>query len=291
MRIQSGNDIENGEKNQAIRNRESWLKVLVIALFSVIIAWKLITTPININMADFRFTDLLSLLLAIFATVLSVAFYFKATDTSNIFYDNTYKFTRDVSEILGRIEVGFGERLKHLDEGYFDLIDRLPIDIPKVEKEVEKEKEEVKKTEEERNQLLEELMEKASLEQKEKKELFEILKKKDEALRRSMEDLAFLQRELKNEKNRVEELTSPSIPNRFLLSTGKFLIQLAERLDVLNASPEVIRERFNRVKGDIPDKIINDMKQNGYIDSRGNLTSNGVKRLLRRAREMQTFVP
>ena len=39
----------------------------------------------------------------------------KATDTSNNFYDNSYKFTKEISEILGRIEAGFGEKLKHID--------------------------------------------------------------------------------------------------------------------------------------------------------------------------------
>lgn len=92
---------EKDERSPAIRNRESWLKVFVITLVSIIIAWKFVTSPISINLSEFKFSDLLSLTLALFSISLSVAFYFKATDTSNDFYDNTYKFTKEVSEILG----------------------------------------------------------------------------------------------------------------------------------------------------------------------------------------------
>lgn len=285
IRSQSRDDIEKNEKNPAIRNRESWLKVLVIALFSLLIAWKFVTTPININMVDFRFTDLLSLLLGIFAVVLSVAFYFKATDTSNIFYDNTYKFTQDVSEILGRIEGVFGERLRHLDEGYVGLInrfDRLPIDIPKVEKQVKKEEEEVKKKEDDRNQLLETLMKKARLDDKEKRELFESLKDKDKELLHAKSELEFLKRKLENEENRIGSLPSTSV-SRMLLSTSKFMTQLAEQLDPLNTSPDVVSERFNRMKENIPDKIIEDMKHNGFVDSEGGLTSRGFRILINKA--------
>ena len=67
-------------KDPNIANRESWLKVCVIGGFSALIAWKVLSAPIIFNLSDFRFTDLLNLLLAFFAIALSVAFYFKATD-------------------------------------------------------------------------------------------------------------------------------------------------------------------------------------------------------------------
>ena len=276
MKIQSGDDIEKNKKSQEIRNRESWLKVLVIALFSIIIAWKIVTTPLDINMADFRFTDLLTLIVAIFAIVLSMAFYFKATDTSNIFYDNTYKFTQDVSEILGRIEAGFGERLRHLDEGYSGLMnkfDRLPIDINKVEKEAKHEEEEVKKIEKERDQLLETLVEKAKLANHEKTELFKNLKEKDEELNQAKNEFEFLKRKLENEATRAEYRQVPPIH----YSTRKYLIQLAERLDVINAHPDKIMERYSRMEDNIPNNIFNNMLETGIIDREGNLTRRGVQ--------------
>ena len=117
--------IETDEKSQAIRNRESWIKVYVIFIFSSLITWKLAISKINLDLSDFNFTDLLSLLMALFAISLSVAFYFKAEETSNKFYHNSYEFTKEISEILGRIEAGFGEQLRHLDQGYTGLRDKV----------------------------------------------------------------------------------------------------------------------------------------------------------------------
>jgi len=56
---------------------------------------------------------------------MSFAFYFQASQTSNTFYDNTYKFTKDTSEVLGRMEGMFGEKLSHLNDNYTRMDKRL----------------------------------------------------------------------------------------------------------------------------------------------------------------------
>jgi len=102
--------------------------------------------------------------MAFFAVSLSAAFYFKATDTSNEFYNNQYKFTKDVSEILGRIEAGFGERLRHIDEGTKGLRDKLEnYDITGAKKEVEEKQDNVEKRKNEVKTTISDIMERASL--------------------------------------------------------------------------------------------------------------------------------
>ncbi len=104
------------EKDPKIVNRESWLKIFLIALVAVFVVYKLAVTPMAFDFTKLDSADFLNLILAMFAIGMSAAFYFKATDTSNRFYDNSYKFTKDMSEILGRKEAGFGERLRRIDE-------------------------------------------------------------------------------------------------------------------------------------------------------------------------------
>ncbi len=278
MRIQSGVYIEENEKSQAIRNRESWLKVLVIALFSFIIALKLVTSSFNINMSDFRFTDLLSLILAIFAMVLSVAFYFKATDTSNDFYNNTFIFTKEISEILGRIEAGFGERLRHLDEGYTKLGDKfenLPFDPIKAEKKVKHEEEEIKKKEIERDRMLEELAQRAKLEDNEKKALFNKLDMENKELLDAKRELEFLKRRLEDAERSSEH--PPSRIPRMRASTKVFLANIVNQMEVFNATPGEIDARFNSLKEDIPEGIIDDLKHIGFLSPDGELTVRGVQ--------------
>ena len=99
-----------------IKNRESWFKMIILSAFSIVIIVKLLSSSFSINLSDLKFTDILSLLLALFSMGISIAFYFKATDTSNEFYNNTYRFTQDMSKILERMESGFGEKLSNIQD-------------------------------------------------------------------------------------------------------------------------------------------------------------------------------
>ena len=145
------NNTDNAEEKIALRN--NWLKIFVVVTVTAVISVKLWQADFGQAFAGFDFSDLLSLFLAIFSIGLAVLFYLKATDTSNVFYDNTYRFTKDVSEILGRVEAGFGERLRHLDEGYSGLksaVEKIPFDRKKAQKEIEEEEEQLEKVERER---------------------------------------------------------------------------------------------------------------------------------------------
>lgn len=108
-------DFNQIEKNK-IKNRESWFKMIILSAFSVVIIAKLLGSSFNIDLSELKFTDVLSLLLALFSMGIAIAFYFKATDTSNEFYDNTYKFSQSMTEILARIESGFGEKLSNIQD-------------------------------------------------------------------------------------------------------------------------------------------------------------------------------
>jgi len=151
----------------------TWFKIVLISSITGTILYKIITFSLDITKFDlskFDFSDLLSLILAIFSIGLSVMFYIKADETSNRFYDNTQKFTRDISEILGRIEAGFGEKLKHIDEGYSKFIeDYYSNGKPLIESKLEeKENEEIKKKEQDDNKIIQNLIDKSKLDSEQK---------------------------------------------------------------------------------------------------------------------------
>ena len=85
---------------------------IVVLILAGVVSYRLLTA----SFASFDFSQLISLIIALFSIALSAQFYFKATDTSNKFYDRTYRLTKDLFEILGRIEERFGEMLKHIHE-------------------------------------------------------------------------------------------------------------------------------------------------------------------------------
>lgn len=218
--------------------RTNWLKIIVILVLTIIIGVKLILSDLNFDFSKFEFSDLLSLILAIFSIGLAVAFYFKATDTSNQFYDNTYKFTRDISNILGRIESGFGERLRHLDEGYSGLINKFDNGVggseekvEEVKKEFENEKEKLETEIREKEEILENLIKRAQLEEGERESILSQLREKEKEIDNQSRELHYLKRQLRRaETNReieiinnipmeIQELVSEIIKNELDIST------------------------------------------------------------------------
>ena len=253
------------------------LRDSAVVLLIAVLGWKLISSEINIDMSKFSFSELLALLLSLFSVWLSVAFYFKAGDTSNQFYDNSYKFTKEMSEILGRIEAGFGERLRHLDEGYSgirDKFDRLPHYGPAINAEVKREEEEVRMREKEQRALLEDLATRAKLAEGEKQEIFAQLAEKNEELEQARLELRHL-------RHRSEELSSSDLELRRAL-----LRYVAERIkaeipsDVDPRSPRAsVGQVFRSIRDDLASEAIRDLERFDLVDDDGNLTRDAIMRI------------
>lgn len=252
------------------------IKDILIIAFIIVITWKLINSNISISIESFSFTDILSMLLAFFAIALSAAFYFKATDTSNLFYDNTYKFTKEVSEILGRIEAGFGERLKHIDEGYTglrDKFDQIPFDINEAKIEEKKEEENIKEQEKERNQIIIDLMEKARVADDEKEKVLKDLNKHTNDLDKSKMELRRLQREINIVESDVSDVSNGFMHHFSRIMDSKFPRKYTE------APTSILRKRFFELLSDnkFDDHDIHYMTDHGLLDEEQQLTSKGAK--------------
>lgn len=278
-----------------IRNRESWFKIAagVIKLAAGttlvgLLAWKIIVTPIGFE--PFRANDILALVLALFSIGLSVAFYFKATDVSNKFYDNMYSFTKGTSEILGRIEAGFGERLRHLDEGYAGLMGSFAKRDPAATMQaVAVEQEAVKKLEGERNDLLEQLAHEGSLRDAEKQVLLQQINGKDSELRRARNEVGSLRRQLAGATTESEDSRElPRLSTVAAIATRKrvesFLLTAAERglFDAVDfTSPTDANERFLELRDGFPPAFLTDLRTLGYIDDKDQLTRRATDRIAR----------
>jgi len=243
--------------------------ILVVGLL-IVVAWKFLNSEIKLNLAAFSFTDFLNLVLALFSVALSVAFYFKANEASNQFYDNTYKFTKDMSEILGRIEAGFGERLRHLDEGYSGMrerLDKLPHYGGATASDVKKEEEEIKKKEEEQKAVIENLARRAKLAEHEKQALFSTLSQKSEELEQARIELCQMQ-----ESRRHTSEESPMRRSVLRYVAGKMRQELpASSLEEPLTSVKV-RKLFADIKSHIADAAIRDMEKLDLLAPDGELS-------------------
>jgi hypothetical protein len=247
---------------------------LVLILLILVVGVRFATADFNIDLKDFSFTDLLSLFLAVSSVALSALFYFKADESSRTFYTHTYKFTKDVSEMLGRIDAGFGEKLRNIDQGYIGLsqkFDRFSIDpsyaASKAE-ESEAKKAEIQEQEATRDNIIEDLMRRADVAGVEKKELLQRLSSLTRELEQSKAELL--------EQRRESEQYSRGVQDGFNDFIGPLISKHYPRT-AFKAPTQFIRERFGRV---LTDSTFNEdaeayMQQHGLLEGHF-LTSQGV---------------
>lgn len=267
-----------------------WVKAISTLVLVGVFTYKVYSMPTTLNI---DFPTLLSLLLALFSVGLSALFYFKATETSNAFYDNTYKFTRDIAQLLVKIENGFGERLRNLDEGYSSMRTYLQgtpgkqgDSVEKTKQKLETEQQEIEKVIAERNEIVQHLVERSHLEQEEKEKVLSQLKSKEQELTEAQREVSKLNKRLFMERmTKKRERASPEIEERLTGFTHSQVVRKIGYERILEGSPASIRRNFDELANDLPREYLKDLESLGYFDS--GLTPAGVRFL----REIATKAP
>lgn len=153
-----------------------------VALLGVLayLTVKLFSGDLSLDFNKLSSTEMVNLLLAFFSIALSAAFYFAATSQSNQFYDNVNKFSKDTSELLGRVDEqvkGLGGRQTELKDSIDKYYHReLGGAADRANDEVQAK---AKQLEEIRSKMFSSLLDRANLPELEKVKLREELRSKD----------------------------------------------------------------------------------------------------------------
>lgn len=264
------------DKNTKISIVDEVLKFLKVATYPlslltivIILSIKLYQIDLSSLVENIQFSDLLSILLAFFSIGISIAFYFKANDTSNKFYDNTYKFTQNTSEILGRIESGFGERLRTINESY----DKLDSNIRSYYGSKDKsKKEEIEKSiqneEGEKEKIIGKLIETSKLSSDELDELRKKLDESNQKLENARREIITLRRSSRRNNFHIEEDV-----NKYYKS---FIRRIMRRYNYslnINEVNQILKEHVEHKN--ISPAFIRDMVSIGLLDNKNNLTFQG----------------
>ncbi|WP_434766165.1 hypothetical protein [Pseudomonas triticicola] len=187
-------------------NRRLWWDIVTGVCIVVIV----IASAVKLFSGDVRvvvdFPTLLSLLFALFSVGLSALFYFKSTESSSLFYDNTYKFTSEVSLALTRMDSGLGEKMKLLENRYGDLKDYMQSgNYTRPESEVtvdaiDKEKAELEKVIGEKDSIIANLIESSTLGEVEKNKIRDELEEKNAKTRDLVAELDALKSKMERER-------------------------------------------------------------------------------------------
>lgn len=221
----------------------SFLKktVYVIAGICIVLFVLLICGSIYKN--SFTSESILATLLAFFSIFISIFFYFKADETSTRFYDSSYKFMKDISVTLGKIEERFGEKLNSLN----DKVSHLDM----VSKETS---EEIEDKQEDKDKIINELMEKANLNEEQKAKYRRDIEAKEAEIEQLREHRYQAEREAAKLRRKINETSEERI-STFNIITPSMLIKLMAA---------------GKAPNDISVRTYNILRKSGYIDSEGN---------------------
>lgn len=149
----------------------------------------------SIFKSDFLLENILSTLLAFFSIFISIFFYFKADETSKNFYDSSYEFMKDISVTLGKIEERFGEKLNNLN----DKITHLDNISSERTAEIQDQKED-------KDKIINELMNKANLNEEDRIKYKKELEEKEEIIEQLKRDQFILQHEAARLRASTDEI-------------------------------------------------------------------------------------
>ncbi|HLO91871.1 MAG TPA: hypothetical protein VK172_11970 [Lentimicrobium sp.] len=270
----------------------SWIIATIIV---VVICIKILLSDFDFSQLQFGFTDLLSIILALFAVWISVNFYHKNNETSNRFYNNTYTFTKDISETLGRIEERFGEKLESLKEENKSLSSRVDryyssggANAVDKEKDDKKEKEiqaRLEKELSEKNALLDQFAKKYKIAEQDKNQFVEMLNSKNEEVRKLEKKLSLFE----NSPQRVDE--NYNIPMR-IISYIRSRFRRDEELRHIFCIPDIlgdedIRINFREISKKYSPSFIMDLEKYELINENRILTDSGLRIMKEIARDIE----
>ena len=266
------------EKSERIRERESWLKVGVIIFFSLVLGiplfWKLITGDLQIDLSNLKLESILTVVISFFAIYLSILFYLKANESSNHFYNNSYSFTKDISETLRGIEAGFGEKLKNIDKGYEDFRRSFetyisPLEKVEIKKEVEEEKKKLKEIISEKDNIISELEKKSNLSKQDINHYLKQIKDKELELRDKNLEIQSIKNQLIDD-NSINENQYYTFRKYLKL---KFFPEISK--EILD-SDRLLTLYFRKLSNNFSSKFMNEMHSAGFMRKDGKLTQKGI---------------
>ena len=276
MSSQSNQSLQPESKSQS--NQIPWWVTSICIVTAVgAVSYKFIIGNFNLD-----FNAFLSLVLALFSILLSAMFYFKATDTSNKFYNNIYNFTKDIAQLLVKIESSFGQQLKSIDERQLKMNDWVyngkmsEHEIEKTEDEIDKQKVELERINNEQQEIIDKLIEEAKMKDDEKEQIKNELAENKRQYSRTKDALNILQVKLMSneELDKISSIQSWFNPDEHYY-IKEFTNKIINKFGMQSTDKASIVNFFSQAKKYMPQKYLNLLDRRGFVRD-GELTDTGI---------------
>ncbi|ANX11535.1 hypothetical protein ABE41_005905 [Fictibacillus arsenicus] len=289
--------LSNKNKNQEpksneIKNRESWLKIIIIGGFALLLFYKIATAPFV-----FRFSDFISLFSSLFAIAVTLIYFNKINKLEKMMED--YTKGRPVQQTEVQIAE---EEVTEPDQKQLELFEE-KVEEPRtaVEEETEEEsleekedeiseeifetkrikEEELEKIEMDKTQIYNELFTRAQLNEEEMKYFNERIREKET-------ESFNTKQELNQFKERIQNVFKKT-PQLFQKRDSRIegIVRMLNPVTLKNASLEDLNQRLDAVIDVIPTETLDSLVRDGLLDSHYHLTRSGYREFIQVSKTFQ----
>jgi hypothetical protein len=280
--------LSNKNKNQEpksdeIKNRESWLKIIIIGAFALVIFYKIATAPFV-----FRFSDFISVFCSLFAIAISLIYFNKINKLEKMIEAYTAKGKPvSVSDPIEDIQV---------EEPGQEQLDLFEEEVPVEEKEEDPEEEaiseeifetkrikeeELAKIEMDKTQIYNELFTRAQLNDEEMKYFNERIREKETESFNTKQELNQFKERIQNVFKRTPQLFQKRD------SRIEGIVRMLNPVTLKNATLEDLNKRLDQVIDLIPNETLDSLVRDGYLDEHYHLTRSGYREFIQVSKTFQ----
>ncbi len=260
---------DNKEKEKYEKVTNLIVKSILALSICFFIIYKL--WSIEIKIENFDYLYFLSTVIALFAIVLSVLFYFKSTEQSNQFYNCIFNFIKDTSTLLAEMKKGIGNLEHEVYRSYGGSTE----DNDKEKKQLEKEG---KKISEEKNKIddsISKILEENITNKKQLSELKEKILQQSREYSRLEHEKKLLDKELNDLKSENSNELQNGVHDYLFWMLRKNYNLTKDDMCVL--SPIELRRYVNRFCSELNNPaFINDARKIGLLNEDNRATQDGI---------------
>jgi uncharacterized protein YfcZ (UPF0381/DUF406 family) len=286
------NKNKNSEpKSDEIKNRENWLKIIIIGGFALLVFYKIATAPFV-----FRFSDFISVFCSLFAIAISLIYFNKINKLEKMLEAYTAKGKPgSINEPLIEEEI----KIVEPDQQQLELFEEKVIEktvepVEETEEEPEEEEiseeifetkrikeEELAKIEMDKTQIYNELFTRAQLNDEEMKYFNERIREKET-------ESFNTKQELNQFKDRIQNVFKRT-PQLFQKRDSRIegIVRMLNPVTLKNASLEDLNNRLDQVIDVIPNETLDSLVRDGYFDEHYHLTRSGYREFIQVSKTFQ----
>lgn len=284
------NKNQSSQSIDEIKNRESWLKIIIIGAFALLLFYKIATAPFV-----FQFSDFISVFCSLFAITISLIYFNKINKLERLIEAYTSKDkTVHVTEPLPAEEVEAPKPVEQLelfveDEKVDEPVEELVEEEEEEEEEISEKiwetkrikEEELAKIEMDKTQIYNELFTRAQLSNEEMKYFNERIREKETESFNTKQELNQFKDRLQN----VFKKTPQFFQKRDSRIEG--IVRMMNPITLKNASLEDLNQRMDQVIDIIPEETLDSLIKDGFLDNQYHLTRSGYREFIHVSKTFQ----